>query len=240
MGMMNNIVQLQQVYFKIKHRTILNNIDCSIGEGQAIAIIGANGSGKSTLLRILSGLLTPTSGKLIISQLGYASATQAIELKQIIGYAPDKPPLYMHDTIENYLQFVARLKKIPNQFVPQCVTRCLKMLDLITLRDQYIYKLSKGMQQRVNLAQALIHNPQLLILDEPTNGLDNDQCENFAALLKKLKAQNVTIIFASHHYSELISICDFMLKLDAGKMEKIMLPLETRIEDRHELFNHAT
>ncbi len=243
--MKSTFIQLQQISFKIKHRTILDAIDCSIDVGQTIAVVGANGSGKSTFLRILCGLLAPSNGTLKIANLDYAKYKENCSLKQIIGYAPDLPPLYTQDTIENYLQFVAHLKKIPQRFVQESINRALKITDLLALRSSYIHSLSRGMQQRVNIAQAIIHNPQILLLDEPTNALDSEQCEKFALLLKTFRKQKITTIFASHHYSDLIPVCDYMLKIDAGKMHKIILPeqnskINLETERQHEPANHTT
>lgn len=238
MGMNSNFVQLQQISLKIKTKTVLNSIDLSLNAGQIVAIIGANGCGKTTLLKILAGLLPPSSGTLEIAGLKYSDPKTAASLRQMLGFAPDYPPVYPYDTVESYLKFIAHLKNIPKQFVQTCVTRCLEMCDLVALRNSYICTLSKGMQQRVNIAQAVIHSPQLLILDEPTNGLDDNQCTKFVKLLESLRDDKVTTIFASHHYTELTKICDFMLRIDSGKIEKIMPPLNIAHEHVNEFISN--
>lgn len=227
--MNNSFINVQQVTMRMAHasaghKVVLNAADAIIGQGHAVTITGANGSGKSTLLRLLTGLLRPNSGKIIINHLSWQNAKMAQRLRAIIGYAPDTPPLYANDTVAGYLRFIAQLKKIPAGKITVRVNDMLELFDLTSMRSHYIHSLSKGMQQRLNLAQALIHDPQLLILDEPTNGLDPDHCAKFLQHLNLLRQQQVTIIFASHIYTDFLEHCDYMLKVEAGKLQQIMLP----------------
>ncbi len=218
-------ISIKQLEFRHARTPILRGITCDIIRGETVAITGANGSGKSTLLKILCGLLKQSAGEILINNLALENTRNSQQLISLIGYAPDTPPLYPTDTIESFLRFIAELKQIPKPIIKDRIEYCLEIFDLIDSRKKAIATLSKGTQQRINLAQAVIHQPQLLLLDEPTNGLDQQQCENFAAYLKKLQQQQITTVIASHHYTEIIKICDYMLKMHNGTMQKIMLPL---------------
>lgn len=222
--MKNNFLSLKQAKIVFEKQIILQAIDLEIEQGQMVAIVGANGAGKTTLIKMLCGILKPTAGELLIDNNSYSNSQQALAIRKIIGYAPDSPPLYLQDTVHDYLQFIAQLKQIPRKAIPSCIEQSLEIFDLSAQRDAYIYTLSKGMQQRLNLAQATIHSPQLLIMDEPINALDMDQVIRFRQYLQQLKQQSVTIVLASHHYTDLISLCDYMLKIANSSLEKIMLP----------------
>jgi len=226
-------ISIQQLEFGLARTPILRGITYDIAKGETIAIIGANGSGKSTLLKLLCGLLKPSAGEIRIES--------SQQLKMLIGYAPDSPPLYPMDTVYSYLRFIAELKQIPKKIIQQRIDACLEVFDLTSSRNKTIVALSKGTQQRVNLAQAIIHQPQLLILDEPTNGLDPQQCENFATYLKILQQQKVTTLIASHHYTAIVKICDYMLKMHNGNLQKIMLPIkETTVNNVYDHINHTS
>lgn len=222
--MKSNFLSLKQVKIAIEKQIILQAIDLEIAQGDMLAIVGANGAGKTTLIKLLCGILKPTAGEIKIDNNSYSNSQQELVLRKIIGYAPDAPPLYLQDTVHDYLQFIAQLKQVPRKAIPASIEQALEIFDLTAQRDAYIYTLSKGMQQRLNLAQATIHSPQLLIMDEPINALDMDQVIRFRQYLQQLKQQGVTIILASHHYTDLISLCDYMLKVANGTLEKIMLP----------------
>lgn len=221
--MKKDFISIKQLNMQIANKLILRSINCDIEQGQKVAIVGINGSGKSTLLKLLCGILRPSSGKLQIANCGYQNLQENMQLRQMIGYAPDNPPLYAYDTVVSYLYFIAQLKKIPKSNIAQNIDHYLEVFDLTPFRKHYIHTLSKGTQQRINLAQALINNPQILILDEPTNSLDNVQSVNFMQHLKNLPT-HVTIIVASHNYSEVIQLCDYMLKITDHMLEKVAPP----------------
>jgi ABC-2 type transport system ATP-binding protein len=217
-------ISIQQLEFRLARTPILRGITCDIAKGETVAIVGANGSGKSTFLKLLCGLLKPLAGEICIDGLTFNNPIHSQKLRALIGYAPDNPPLYPIDTVNSYLRFIAELKQIPKAAIKQRIDDCLEIFELTDSRNKTIASLSKGTQQRINLAQAVIQQPQLLILDEPTNGLDPQQCENFAMYLKILQLQKITTLIASHDYTEIIKICDYMLKMHDGKLQKIMLP----------------
>lgn len=225
------------MHMQINFKEILRGCNAAIEPGQMVAIIGANGTGKTTLLKIICGLLKPTSGSLLIDGNTFTKTRDAYQLRKLIGFAPDNPPLYAQDTIYSYLRFIAELKQIPKNKINTRIDLCLQIFGLTELCNQYIQTLSKGLQQRVNLAQAIIHEPKLLLLDEPTNGLDAEQNTQFKEYLATLQKNEVTIIYTSHNYSDLLAISDFMLKVDQGKLEKILLP--ARIPREVKVYDHA-
>lgn len=239
---------MQTIYISIKNlelrlarAPILRGITYDVTKGETVAITGNNGSGKSTLLKVLCGLLKPSAGEVCIANLNYNNLRNSQQLKRFVGYAPDNPPLYPSDSVENYLRFIANLKQVPKHSIKQNLEDCLETFNLTSSRNKIIATLSKGTQQRINLAQAVIHQPQLLILDEPTNALDPQQCESFAAYLRILQQQKVTIIIASHHYTEIVKICDYMLKMHEGTLQKIMLPLtDTKVNNIYDHLNYTS
>lgn len=232
-------ISMQQLELKLARTPILRGISDNIMKGETVAIVGANGSGKSTLLKLICGLLKPTAGKVYINNLEFCSQKNIQQLRRIIGYAPDNPPLYPLDTVASYLQFIAELKQVPKKIIKSRIETCLELFDLTSSRHKAIATLSKGTQQRINLAQAIIHQPQLLLLDEPTNALDTQQCENFAAYLKILQQEKITTILASHHYTEIIKTCDYMLRIQDGTVQKIMFPIpETKVKKVYDQLNY--
>jgi ABC-2 type transport system ATP-binding protein len=234
-------ISIQQLELRLARTPILRGITCDIPKGETIAIVGTNGSGKSTLLKLICGLLKPSSGEIRINDLSFKNSRDYQQLRTLIGYAPDNPPLYAVDTVYNYLKFIAELKQVSKKTIKQRIDDCLEVFDLTDCHNKIIASLSKGTQQRINLAQAVIHQPQLLILDEPTNGLDAQQCENFAVYLKMLQLQKVTTLIASHHYTEIIKVCDYMLKIQHGKLQKIMLPTtETKVNIVYDHLNYTS
>jgi len=234
-------ISMRQLELRLARTPVLRGITYNVMKGETIAIVGANGSGKSSLLKVVCGLLKPSAGEIRINDLGFDNQKNSQQLKKLIGYAPDTPPLYPLDTVESYLKFIAVLKQIPKHTIKTRLENCLATFDLTKSRHKTVATLSKGTQQRINLAQAVIHQPQLLILDEPTNGLDPQQCENFASYLKILQQQKITTIIASHHYTEIIKICDYMLKMHEGTLQKIMLPITgTKVNNIYDHLNYTS
>jgi len=220
-------ILIKQLTMQVDSKTLFDQLEFNIAQGEAVAIIGANGAGKTTLLKLLVGLLQPTMGTLSIAGLQYSNPAADLQLRSLIGFAPDTPPLYPNDTVNSYLNFVANLKLIPKQQIQARINNCLDIFELGAVADSYIYTLSKGTQQRINLAQAVISDPKILVLDEPTNGLDAAQCRNFSQYLTLLKRQETTLIIASHQYTEMVEICDYMLRVNNQTIHKILTPLNS-------------
>ncbi len=198
-----------------KHHAV-KDISFSVPDGQIVGLLGPNGAGKSTTMNVMTGYISATSGEVKIG--GYDILEQPIQAKKLIGYLPEIPPLYEDMTVAEYLNFICDLKGIRKKTEKESsineVTEAVKISDM---KGRLIKNLSKGYKQRVGLAQALIGNPPLLILDEPTVGLDPNQIIEIRALIKSL-GQKHTIILSSHILSEVNAICDYVLIIDKGTL----------------------
>ena len=192
----------------------VNNISFTVNEGKILGFLGPNGAGKSTTMNILTGYLSATSGVAKIGE--FDILENPMEAKRYIGYLPEQPPLYLDMTVKEYLNFIYDLKKckLPRQHHIEQVCSVVKIKNVYT---RLIKNLSKGYKQRVGLAQALIGNPKVLILDEPTVGLDPKQIIEIRNLIKSLSEQH-TIILSSHILTEVQAVCDRIVVINEGKL----------------------
>lgn len=204
-----NLVSIENLHYARQGRRIIQNLNFSAKLGDCVVLTGANGSGKSTTLNIVAGLLKPQSGKVFIQ--GTDIHQSLLQTKKSIGYLPDRPPLYHDLTVKEYLKLVQTLRLMPRSFLNQSLHETLKRLSLVSLQNRVIATLSRGQQQRVGIAQAIIHNPKILILDEPTQGLDPDQIDSFIDFLNAYKKE-ACIIFSSHHFAEFGTLCNKRLQ----------------------------
>lgn len=194
----------------------VKGISFTVGEGQIVGLLGPNGAGKSTTMNIMTGYISATSGNVKIGE--YDMLEQPLKAKKLIGYLPEMPPLYEEMTVSEYLDFVCSLKGIRKKKErKEAVAEVEEAVRITDVKGRLIKNLSKGYKQRVGLAQALIGNPPLLILDEPTVGLDPNQIIEIRSLIKKL-AEKHTIILSSHILSEVNAICDYVLIIDQGHL----------------------
>lgn len=192
----------------------VKEISFTVGEGQIVGLLGPNGAGKSTTMNIMTGYISSTAGKVKIGE--YDMFEQPLKAKKLIGYLPEMPPIYEEMTVEEYLNFVCSLKGIrKKKDRMENIAEVEEAVRITDVKGRLIKNLSKGYKQRVGLAQALIGNPPLLILDEPTVGLDPNQIIEIRALIKKLGEKH-TIILSSHILSEVNAICDYVLIIDKG------------------------
>ncbi len=195
-------------------KTAVNNISFKAEEGQVLGFLGPNGAGKSTTMNILTGYISSTEGQAFIN--GVDILEDPIKAKSFIGYLPEQPPLYFDMTVDEYLNFVYRLKKCT---LPK-VSHLNEICDIVKVNDvrkRLIKNLSKGYKQRVGFAQALVGNPKVLILDEPTVGLDPKQIIEIRTLIKKL-GKNHTIILSSHILPEVQAVCDRIVVINKGRI----------------------
>ena len=192
--------------------TAVSDLNFHIRKGEIIGFLGPNGAGKSTTLNMITGALSATEGDAVID--GHSILEEPMEARRRIGYLPETPPLYPEMRVREYLKFVFRLKKVPEkgQFNEVC-----EKAGISSVLDRTIRNLSKGYKQRVGLAQALVGNPPLLILDEPTSGMDPKQVSEIRHLLMELKETH-TILFSSHVLSEIESVCSRLLILKNGRL----------------------
>jgi gliding motility-associated transport system ATP-binding protein len=197
-------------------RTVaVDNISFEVEKGGIVGFLGPNGAGKTTTMRVLTCFLPPTSGSANVA--GFDVLEQPLEVKKRIGYLPESPPLYPEMEVHEYLTFVGRLKGIPTSDVARRVTEVSERCAIGDVRTKLIGKLSKGYRQRVGLAQAIIHNPEVLVLDEPTSGLDPKQIIETRQLIRSLAGDH-TIILSTHILSEIEHSCDKVIIISQGKL----------------------
>ncbi len=195
----------------------LDNVSFEIKEGEIIGFLGPNGAGKTTTMRIITCFMEQTSGN--VSVYGFNNLTQQDEIKRIIGYLPEQPPLYPELSVEEYLYFVAQVKEVPKEKLKKRVDEVIELVGLSEKRNFLISHLSKGYKQRVGIAQAIIHEPKLLILDEPTIGLDPIQIIEVRELIKSLSTvEKRTIILSTHILQEVNSVCQRAIIINRGKI----------------------
>ncbi len=199
-------------------RRAIDNLSFQIDKGEVVGFLGPNGAGKSTTMNILACILPASSGTVRIC--GHDVFENSLEVRRRIGYLPENPPLYQDMTVVDYLKFTALLRQVPSRGVSAAVDRVLEACSLEDVSGRIIGRLSKGFQQRVGLAQAMIHNPDILILDEPTVGLDPIQIIEIRKLIQKL-AEAHTIILSSHILPEITQICRRVIILNEGKIAAV-------------------
>ena len=209
------MIQITDLVKKYGNKTALQGLNLTVEEGQIMGLLGPNGAGKSTTMNIMTGYISATSGEVLID--GHNILTEPLKAKKEIGYLPEIPPLYMDMKVKEYLIFAAKLKKVKKQDRKEQVEKVMEMTEIKEYENRLIKFLSKGYKQRVGLAQALLGNPKLLILDEPTVGLDPKQIINMRKLIHEL-AKEHTIILSSHILSEISAICDSVVIINKGQV----------------------
>lgn len=193
----------------------VDNISFQVEKGQIVGFLGPNGAGKTTTMRVITCFLPPTSGTAKVA--GYDVLESPMEIKKRIGYLPETPPLYPEMEVVEYLDFVGSLKGLPSATRKKRVDEVMDRCAVADVRSKLIGKLSKGYRQRVGLAQAIIHNPEVLVLDEPTAGLDPKQINETRALIKSLAGDH-TIILSTHILPEVESTCERVIIISKGKL----------------------
>lgn len=194
----------------------LHGVSFNIEAGEIIGLLGPNGAGKTTIIKTLTGYLQPDSGEVIVDGLNVLTDTQAVQSR--IGYLPENAPLYPELTVQAYLKMIAGLRQIPPDDELRYISEAVHATGLEEHLTRPIGQLSKGFRQRVGLAQAILHQPRLLILDEPTVGLDPTQIVEIRSLIRRL-AQNSTILFSTHILPEVEALCDRVLILINGEIK---------------------
>ncbi len=195
--------------------TAVDNISFNVEKGQIVGFLGPNGAGKTTTMRILTCFMPPTSGTAHVA--GFDVLEQPLEVKKRIGYLPENPPLYPEMSTTEYLSFVGSLKGLSGAELRQRIDYVADRCAIADVRDKLLGKLSKGYRQRVGLAQAIIHNPDVLILDEPTAGLDPKQINETRDLIKSLAGDH-TIVLSTHILPEVEQICQQVIIINKGKL----------------------
>lgn len=193
----------------------VDSVSFTINRGEIVGLLGLNGAGKTTVLKMIGCFLTPSGGDAKVQ--GYSVRENPEKVRELIGYLPDHPPLYNEMTVDGYLQFVARLKNVASSDLKSKVDAAMESTSLQVVSQKRLADLSHGFRQRVGIAQALVHQPPVVILDEPINGLDPVQIVEMRDLILSLKGKH-TVILSSHILSEITKTCDRILVIDQGKL----------------------
>jgi ABC-2 type transport system ATP-binding protein len=210
------MIEVQGVSKRYGSVEALRNVSLKAPKGRVLGLLGQNGAGKTTLLNIMTGYLAPTSGRVLID--GHDPLLEPEQAKRELGFLPEHPPLYDEMTVEEYLSFVAALKLVTGRAIPAHIKEIMQKTGLMEMRERMLGHLSKGYRQRAGLAQALCGDPDVLVLDEPTVGLDPKQITEIRGLIRKLSSGR-TIIFSSHTLSEVRQLCDHVVILHRGEVK---------------------
>lgn len=209
------MIEVSNLVKKYGDHTAVDHLSFQIEKGKIYGFLGPNGAGKSTTMNMITGYIASTEGKVMIN--GHDILEEPEAAKKCIGYLPEMPPLYFDMTVLEYMKFAADLKKIPRNQKDKQIKEVMDMVKITDMKDRLIKNLSKGYRQRVGLAQAILGYPEVIILDEPTVGLDPKQIIEIRDLIKSLK-QKHTVILSSHILSEVRAVCDYVLIISHGKL----------------------
>ncbi len=209
------MIEVKNLVKRYGDHTAVDHLSFTVNKGQVLGFLGPNGAGKSTTMNIITGYISATEGTVTINGLDVFEEPE--EVKKMIGYLPEFPPLYPDMTVKEYLYFAADIKKVKKAGRDKMIAEAMEATKIAPMANRLIKHLSKGYKQRVGLAQAILGDPELIILDEPTVGLDPKQIIEIRDLIRKL-SKNHTIILSSHIMQEVSAVCDTILIIDRGKL----------------------
>ena len=215
------MIEVQHITKRYGRTTAVDDVSFRVERGEILGFLGPNGAGKTTTMRILTGYMPPTEGRAAVA--GFDVFTHPIEAKRRTGYLPETPPLYPDMTVREYLDFVARIKGVPPKERRDRVASVMRRTHVADMAERHCGKLSKGYKQRVGLAQALIHNPDVLILDEPTAGLDPKQIIETRDLIRSLAGDH-TIVLSTHILPEVAQTCQRVVIINKGRVVAVDTP----------------
>lgn len=215
------MIQVENITKKYGSFTAVNNINFEIDEGEIVGFLGPNGAGKSTTMNMITGFIEPTSGRIIVD--GYDISKKPRKAKRQIGYMPEGVPLYSDLTVKEFVTYMAELKGVPKKEKKDKVQKAIEETGLQDVQNKLTRNLSRGYKQRVSMAGALVSNPKVIILDEPTVGLDPKQVTEIRALIKELGKEH-TVILSSHILSEVSQICNRVIIINNGQIVAIDTP----------------
>ncbi len=213
--MKNNIVEVKHLSHRYSTEWAIRDINFSIESNGVFGLLGSNGAGKSTTMNIICNVLSQTEGEVCIN--GINLRKHPIEAKKYIGFLPQKPPLHVELTVEEYLYHCADLRLMPKNQIRNAVEKAMEKCQITHFRHRQISNLSGGYQQRVGIAQAIIHEPMFIVLDEPTNGLDPNQIVEIRHLIRDI-AVDKAVLISTHILPEVQAVCDYIMMIDQGKM----------------------
>ncbi|WP_299075212.1 ABC transporter ATP-binding protein [uncultured Paraglaciecola sp.] len=209
------MLKVEQVSQHFGSFRALDEISFEMNKGEIVGLLGKNGAGKTTLMRILTTFAAPSSGLVLMN--GENIAKHSLNIRKKLGYLPENPPLYTDMTVQSYLKFAAEIKDVAKNKQQSQLAKVLHECDLEKVKHKTIATLSKGYKQRVGIAQAIIHEPQLLILDEPTSGLDPIQIQQVLTLIKQQREQR-TLLLSTHNLSEIEQVAQRVILIKSGKI----------------------
>lgn len=215
------MIKLESVTKRYGSKTIIHDVSFSVSKGEIVGFLGPNGAGKTTTMRMIAGATTPTSGRVTVA--GFDMATQNHEAAQRLGYLPENPPLYDVFDVTTYLRFVAKVKGVQGRATQSELDRVIAACRLEAVVTREIYKLSKGYRQRLGLAQALLGKPEVLLLDEPTAGLDPGQIQETREVIRAFGEQGA-VLLSTHILPEVTLICQRVAIIDGGRLLTIDSP----------------
>ena len=209
------MIEIQNVSKRYGNKLAVNDVSFTIKKGEILGFLGRNGAGKSTTMNIVTGYISASSGRVPLD--GHDILEEPREVKRRIGYLPEMPPLYMDMTVDEYLKFVCAIKDVKPSYVKSHLDDITELIRITDVRKRLIKNLSKGYKQRVGMAQALVGNPEVVIMDEPTVGLDPKQIIEIRKLIKQL-GEDHTIVLSSHILHEVADVCERVVIINQGKI----------------------
>ena len=209
------MIEIQNVSKRYGNKLAVNDVSFTIKKGEILGFLGRNGAGKSTTMNIVTGYISASSGRVLLD--GHDILEEPREVKRRIGYLPEMPPLYMDMTVDEYLKFVCAIKDVKPSYVKSHLDDITELIRITDVRKRLIKNLSKGYKQRVGMAQALVGNPEVVIMDEPTVGLDPKQIIEIRKLIKQL-GEDHTIVLSSHILHEVADVCERVVIINQGKI----------------------
>jgi ABC-2 type transport system ATP-binding protein len=232
------VIEVQHLTKRYGRVTAVDDVSFKVERGEILGFLGPNGAGKTTTMRILTGYMPATEGRAVVA--GFDIFDKPVEAKRRIGYLPETPPLYPDMTVREYVDFVARIKGVSSKERRERVDTVLKRAHVADMADRHCAKLSKGYRQRVGLAQALIHNPDVLVLDEPTAGLDPKQIIETRDLIRSLAGDH-TVVLSTHILPEVSQTCHRVVIINKGRVVAVDTPdnLTARLQGAETMYVHV-
>jgi ABC-2 type transport system ATP-binding protein len=221
------LIKVENLTKRYAAKTAIDGMSFEVNRGEILGFLGPNGAGKTTTMRIITGYMPASGGTVRVD--GYEVFDKPLEVRRRIGYLPENPPLYPEMNVAGYLRFVAKIKGVPRDRLNSEVNRVMDRVNITDVKERIIAKLSKGYKQRVGLAQALLNDPPVLILDEPTIGLDPKQIHQIRELIKEL-AGNHTVVLSTHILPEVEQTCHRVIIIDRGKIVAVDTPQNLRFQ----------
>src|SRR5881397_2778620 len=224
---MAGLITVENLTKRYAAKNAIESVSFQVEKGEILGFLGPNGAGKTTTMRIITGFMPASDGTVRVD--GFDVFENPIDVRRRIGYLPENPPLYLEMTVAGYLRFVAKIKGVPKEKIDDEIKRVMERASITDVADRIIAKLSKGYKQRVGLAQALINDPPVLILDEPTIGLDPKQIHEIRELIKELAGTH-TVVLSTHILPEVEQTCHRVIIIDHGKIVAVDTPQNLRFQ----------